>query len=61
MSRLAGPQLNRESRGKISNGTQEVPLAALSLTESFGTRLGEQRRNNARSLAHLKEGSVVRD
>jgi len=40
MSWLAGSPLNRESRGKIGNGTQEVPLGALSLTESFGTRLG---------------------
>lgn len=30
MSGLAGPPLNRENRGKIGNGTQEVPLGALS-------------------------------
>lgn len=59
MSRLAGPSLNRESRGKIGNGTQEVPLGALSLTESSGTRLGAQCRNNARTLTLKRAPSCV--
>lgn len=51
MSRFAGPSLNR--RGKIGNGTREVPLGTLSPgREGSGTRLGIRKQ---RSLARLKE------
>jgi len=40
MSWLAGSPLNRESRGKIGNGTQEVPLGALSPDRELWDSLG---------------------